>query len=266
MLGRGLPRSIAALAACLVGLLFPAGPPFAQDGRGGGRLAAALIDEAVLVTSSFTGATLTVFGALRGSDNARTDLVVVVRGPDRPAWIGQRIRTLGLWLGQDRVRFEAAPVYFGVGTARPLGQIAPADTLSLYGLTPLSQLAPVADDRSRPDLQRFREAYVAEREKEGLYLASSSAVRLLPGGLFRADIPMPDTSPPGLYTVKVAVFRNGRQLESTLSTMVVRKVGAERALFEFARDRPLMHALAGLGLALGGGYLAAALFRRISLR
>jgi uncharacterized protein (TIGR02186 family) len=256
---RRLPGLIVALAWPLVA----SGPAGAQAS---GRLSAALIDEAVLVSSSFAGATTTVFGALRGSDPARNDVVVVVRGPDRPSWIGQRVRTMGLWLGQDRVRFEASPVYFGVGTARPLGQIAAADTLDLYGMTAISQLAPVAGDRSRPDIEDFKRAYVAGREREGLYLQSATAVRMLPGGLFRADIPMPDTVPPGLYTVKVMVFRNGRQLESSLSTMEVRKVGAERALFEFARDRPVLHGMAGLMLALLAGYSAAALFRRVSLR
>lgn len=244
-------------------LAAPGGPAAAQPA---GRLSAALIDEAVLVSSSFAGATTTVFGALRGTDPARTDVVVVVRGPDRPAWIGRKRQLLGLWLGQDRVRFEASPVYFGVATARPLGQVAAADTLALYGLTPRSQLAVDPADRDRPDLEMFKQAYVAEREREGLYVQSASALRMLPGGLFRADVPMPDTVPPGLYTVKVLVFRNGRQLESTLSTMEVRKIGAERALFEFARDRPILHGLAGLLMALGAGYLAASLFRRVSFR
>lgn len=253
----------------LTTLLFAAAvlmPPLQAAAQTGSRISAALIDEAVLVSSSFAGTTTTVFGALRGPDPARTDVVVVVRGPDRPAWIGRKQQMAGLWLGHDRVRFEAAPVYFGVGTSKPLGQVAAADTLALYGLTAASQLEPVDGDRQRADIDAFRDAYVEARGREGLYLESATAVQMLPGGLFRADIPMPDTTPPGLYTVKVLLFRNGRQLESTLSTMVVRKVGAERALFEFARDRPILHGLAGLVLALGAGYLAAALFRRVSLR
>ena len=89
------------------------------------QVSAALIDDAVLVTSSFTGAKVTVFGSVRGGGQGKTDIVVTVRGPDRPAWIGKRKRTAGLWIGEDRIYFAAAPTFFGVASARPLEQIAP---------------------------------------------------------------------------------------------------------------------------------------------
>lgn len=256
-----LPRGLAALlAAGLVLLAAPAAP--AQPAR----LSAALIDEAVLVTSSFSGARITVFGSFRAPEDGRTDVLVLVRGPDRPAWIGQRQRTAGLWLGEDRIRLEAAPTYFGVATARPLGQIAPEDTLGLYGLTALSQIELAPGEPDTPRAQGLVRAYVAERERQGLFVANATGVRLLPGGLFRADLEMPDTTPPGLYTAKVMLFRNGRPLESTLSSFVVSKVGAERAMFEFARDFPALHGLAGVLLALLSGFVAARVFRRISFR
>jgi uncharacterized protein (TIGR02186 family) len=235
----------------------------AQAARPSG-LSAALIDDAVLVTSSFAGAKITVFGAARPSARGRTDIVVLVRGPDRPAWIGQRKRVAGLWLGQTRLAFDAAPTYFGVASARPLGQIARPDTLSLYGLTPASQLDLGPTDLASGELETLKAAYVSERQKQRLYVEESTGVKLLPGGLFRADLRMPDKTPPGLYTAKVMVFRNGRPSETTLSTLVVSKVGIERALFEFARDNAVLHGLTGVALALVSGFVAARVFRRWS--
>lgn len=255
------------MKAVLAGLalaLMAATAPSAQPAQPSG-LSAALIDEAVLVTANFTGARVTLFGAARPTARGRTDIVVVLRGPDRAGWIGQRKRAGGLWLGQTRLALDAAPTFFGVASAKPLAQIAPLDTLALYGFSPLSQLDAAEGSELPAEVSAsLLAAYVRERQRQGLYVEDAAGVRLLPGGLFRADFTMPDTTPPGLYTAKVMVFRNGRPAESTLSTLVVSKVGLERALFEFARDRPVLHGLSGVALALLSGFVAARVFRRFA--
>lgn len=227
------------------------------------QVTAALINDSVLVTSSFAGAKVTVFGAVRGISGAgTTDIVVTVRGPDRPAWIGKRKRTAGLWIGEDRLYFAAAPTFFGVATARPLDQIAPRDTLRLYGLSAAGQMD-VARDSAKSPLRRELEAgFVALRQGQRLYVEDPKGVVLLKDGLFRADVYMPDRTPPGLYTAKVMVFRNGRPFQSNLSTLVVSKVGAERLIFEFARDHAALHGLVGVAMALLAGLTASSLFRR----
>ncbi len=252
MIGRGL-----FLALCVAMTPTMLGAQTAQ-------VSAALIDEAVLVTSSFTGAKVTIFGSVRGGGTGKTDIVVTVRGPDRPAWIGKRKRTAGLWIGEDRIYFAAAPTFFGVASARPLEQIAPKDTLSLYGLIAQGQLDIARKSANSPLRRELEAAFISQRQREKLYIEDASAVRLLKGDLFRADVQMPDRTPPGLYTAKVMVFRNGRPFQSTLSTLVVSKVGAERAIFEFARDHAAFHGLAGVAMALLAGFIASSLFRRFA--
>ena len=228
------------------------------------QVSAALIDDAVLVTSSFTGAKVTVFGSVHNQGSGKTDIVVTVRGPDRPAWIGKRKRTAGLWIGEDRIYFAAAPTFFGVASARPLEQIAPKDTLSLYGLRPLGQLDIAERSAASPLRPELELAFIQQRQNEKLYVEDARGVRILKGELFRADVQMPDRTPPGLYTAKVMVFLNGRPLQSTLSTLVVTKVGAERAIFEFARDQAALHGLVGVAMALLAGFTASSLFRRFA--
>jgi uncharacterized protein (TIGR02186 family) len=257
-------RAVRAVLTLLALLLWPPLFPGLALGQDRG-LSAAVIDEAVLVTSSFNGARVTIFGSAP-EGRGDTDVVVLVRGPDRPAWIGERQRVLGLWLGQRRLRFDAAPTYFGVASSKPLGQVAAADTLALYGLTPESQLAFSTKASTLSDQERNRMAreYANLRTREGLYVANAAGVQRLPGGLFRADLQMPDTTAPGLYTAKVMVFRTGRQLDSTLMTLVVSKIGFERLLYRFARASPALHALLGVILALGAGFVAARVLRRVS--
>lgn len=250
--------SFLAVVACLV--LFMPNSSFAQRTR----LAAALIDEQVLVTSSFNGAKVTMFGAYQSINQKNPDVVVIVRGPDRPAWVSEKTPIAGLWVGQTRIKFEAAPTFFGVASTRPLSEIAPNDTLNLYGLTAQSQLAAASEYQNSPNLAKLKNAYVAEREKQRLYLLSPNGVRLVEGGLFRADLRMPDLTPPGLYTVKVMVFRNGRPVDSSLTTLVVSKVGIERTIFEFAQKHRLLYALLGVLVALLAGFASARIFNRFT--
>ena len=228
------------------------------------RLAAALTDEQVLVTSGFSGAKITIFGAVQLANATPTDIIVLVRGPDRPAWISQKTRFLGLWIGQKRVQFDASPTFFGIASTKPLEKIARADTLRLYEITAQSQQIAHAGNLSSKDIALLKEEYVKHRHKQKLYLEAPNSVRWFENGLFLANIQMPDLTPPGLYTVKTMVFRNGRPVDSTLSTLVVSKIGLGRAIFEFARDHKILHGILGVLMALIAGYVSARTFKRFS--
>jgi uncharacterized protein (TIGR02186 family) len=228
------------------------------------RLAAALIDDAVLLTSSFNGTKLTMFGAVELAGEKSADIVIVVRGPNRPAWISRKKRVAGLWIGQNRLYFDAAPTYFGLASTRPIDEIAPRDTQRLYGLNAISQLNPKASNYSKSAIENFKTAFVNQRTKQKLYLSSPNGVRMVGNGLFRADINLPDLTPPGLYTVKVIVMKNNRPVDTTLQTFEVKKVGAERWIYKFAIDHAVLHGLLGLALALGAGFTSARIFRRMT--
>lgn len=226
------------------------------------RLAAALIDDSVLLTSSFNGAKLTMFGAVEIGGKEAPDIVIIVRGPNRRAWITQKRKIAGLWIGQKRIYFDAAPTYFGVASTRPISQIAPEDTQTLYGLNAISQLNTNDKKLSRNELDIFKTAFVNVRRGQALYIDTPTGVKFFQNGLFRADIKLPDLTPPGLYTVKVMVFKNNRPVDSTLQTFEVSKVGFERWLYSFARDNPLFHGILGLCFALLAGLLSARIFKR----
>lgn len=241
-------------------LLFMPQAAFAQKTR----LAAALTDEQVLVSSSFNGAKITVFGAVQLANSTPTDVIVLVRGPDRPAWISQKTRFLGLWIGQKRVHFDASPTFFGIASTKPLDKIAKPDTLRLYEISAFSQQIPHAGNLPAKDIAHLKEEYVKHRHKQKLYIEEPNSVKWFDNGLFLANIQMPDLTPPGLYTVKTMVFRNGRPVDSTLSTLVVSKIGLGRAIFEFARDHRILHGILGVLLAIVAGYVSARTFKRFA--
>lgn len=228
------------------------------------RLAAALTDEQVLVSTNFSGAKITVFGAVQLANATPTDIIVLVRGPDRPAWIAQKTRFLGLWIGQKRIGFDASPTFFGIASTRPLEKIAKPDTLRLYELTAQGQQVSHKSNLSSTEITHLKNEYVKYRQAQKLYATESNSVKWVENGLFLANIQMPDLTPPGLYTVKTMVFRNGRPVDSTLSTLVVSKIGLGRAIFEFARDHKILHGILGVLLALVAGYVSARTFKRFA--
>jgi uncharacterized protein (TIGR02186 family) len=248
------------IAALVLGLFIILAPQSSMAQRT--KLAAALFDEQVLLTSNFSGTKVTIFGAVEAAGDTSPDIVVLVRGPDRPAWISRKTKVLNLWVGQRRVFFDAAPTFFGAVSTRNIDDITAKDTQKLYGMTADSQVNLEPRYSKLAYAEDLKTSFIAERERQKLYLTNPKGVKIEPSGLFRADVKMPDLTPPGLYTVKVLVFKNGRPVDTNLQTFVVTKVGIERTIFEFAKKHTITYGLFGVLLALGAGFTSARVFRR----
>ena len=68
----------------------PAAPP--------ASVSATLTETEVRVTSGFTGAKISVYGAVFDPAGKPSDVVVVVRGPTQPVRIARKVRVSGIWL------------------------------------------------------------------------------------------------------------------------------------------------------------------------
>jgi uncharacterized protein (TIGR02186 family) len=251
------------LLAALAALLALAAPTAAQDADAEPAISAALINDFVAVTSSFTGAKLTLFGATRTRQGKAGDVVVVVRGPDRPAVVTLRSRVMGMWLGRSTARFANAPGFLAIASTRPLEEIATERTLRGWGLLPEALIAPAPQDADRADIERYAEALIRLRREEGLYAVNPAGVRRLSGGLFRADVSAPDSTPPGIYTVRVLLFRNGAPAATVSSTVLITHEGIERFVLDAARRHSWAYGLAAILMAALAGWLANIAFARL---
>ena len=100
----------------------------------GERLVASLSSHRVMVTSSFTGQELVLFGGIEQDSASRPrrggyDIVVTVTGPRQNMVTFLKERVLGIWVNADSRVFENAPAYLAVLSNRPLDAIANAETL-----------------------------------------------------------------------------------------------------------------------------------------
>lgn len=252
-------------------------PPQIEQPEPGPRVAAALTEANIRVTSEFAGAKIVLYGAIFDPQTRPADVVVIVRGPDQPIRIARKTRVAGLWINSRPVVFEGAPGFYMAASSRPLTEIASFSTLRRLGagIDHLPMNAPdeerietrygvrdVVVSRLGADYLDWRRAVIRLKEDAGLYATDQDGVRFVDRGLFRAEIDLPTSAPIGQYQTEIILFQDGEPVSRRARTITVEKAGLERWLFLFANDRPWLYGIVSVLIALGSGWLASVVFRR----
>lgn len=252
-------------------------PPQIEQPEPGPRVAAALTDANIRVTSAFAGAKIVLYGAVFDPQTRPADVVVIVRGPDQPIRIARKTRVAGLWINSRPVVFEGAPGFYMAASSRPLTEIASFSTLRRLGagIDHLPMNAPdeerietrygvrdVVVSRLGTDYLDWRRAVIRLKEDAGLYATDQDGVRFVDRGLFRAEIDLPTSAPIGQYQTEIILFQDGEPVSRRARTITVEKAGLERWLFLFANNRPWLYGIVSVLIALGSGWLASVVFRR----
>lgn len=261
-----MKRTLAALALCA--LIAPASAQ--EQGDVAQDLPAAVVEEQITVSSDYRGSYITVFG-VNPDRRGRGDIVVVVRGPDESAVVMRKRRVAGVvWVNGDPVRFRDAPTFFAVLSNRPLRQIASPTSIWRYELDPAASARLDSAVPAGADPSAYRAALVRLRRAQGLYQEYSGrappdrrgGLTMYQGGLFRAVVRLPANAPIAEYQADTYLFRDGRLISSQRVPIRIARVGIERRIHDLAVNAPWLYGLLTVLLALGAGWLAAALFRR----
>ncbi len=237
---------------------------------GAERLVTSLSNHRVMVTSSFTGDELVLFGGVEEDASSRPrrggyDIVVTVTGPRQNVVTFRKDRVLGIWVNVDSREFENVPSYLAVLSNRPLDAITNSETLRRLQIglndTQLLQRASVTiADSGRGD--PFRRALLRLKGRPGLYREDMNGVTFLTSALFRASIPLPAEVLVGTYEVDVKLFADGTMIARAPSALEVYKAGFEQTVSAAARDHGLAYGLTTSAMALLTGWLASIVFRR----
>ena len=91
---------------------------------------------------------------------------------------------------------------------------------------------------------------------------SDDAVGFIGRSLFRGSIDLPVNVPIGRYATQVYLFRDGKLLSQSQSSLQVHKVGFERVVYMLAFRYPLAYGLLAVLMAVAAGLLAYSAFRR----
>jgi uncharacterized protein (TIGR02186 family) len=246
-------------------LITGAAPPAAAE-----RLITSLSQHRVMVTSSFTGGEVVLFGGIENQAGVlplqgNYDIAVTVVGPRQDIVVFRKERVLGIWVNYDSRVVENAPSYLAVLTNRPLDAIASAQTLQRLQLGLDNIPLPLRTDHGSADAagnEPFRAAFLTLKEDHQLYRQESNGVTFLTPTLFRASIPLPAEVPIGTYEVDATLFADGAAIAHTPSALEIYKAGFEQFVTTSAQTHGLIYGIITAMMAILTGWFASVVFRR----
>jgi uncharacterized protein (TIGR02186 family) len=253
-------KRTATIATALAFLLVLAAPAAAE------RLISSLSNHQVLVTSSFAGAELVLFGSIERdaktvSRRGGYNIVVTVAGPPQTLVTRRKDRVFGIWANTDSRTFADAPSYLAVLSNKPLDEIASSGLQQRLDIGMDNVPMPQGDTMQPTDLV-FRDALIRLQKRRRLYIEEPNSVTFLTPTLFRATIHLPAEAPVGSYEVEVKLFADGENIARTASALEVVKVGIEQFIANSAHYHGLLYGICTTLMALFTGWLASVVFRR----
>jgi uncharacterized protein (TIGR02186 family) len=108
----------------------------------------------------------------------------------------------------------------------------------------------------------FRANLIRLQQEHRLFQESDDAIGFIGRSLFRGSVDLPVNVPIGRYTTQVFLFRDGKLLSQSQSSLQVHKVGLERVVYMLAYRYPLTYGLLAVLIAMSAGLLAWTAFRR----
>ncbi|PTQ70743.1 TIGR02186 family protein [Celeribacter persicus] len=243
-------RIVALLLLCLLPL-----------GAQAEQVIAALSQTRVSVNANFDGSEILVFGAVKrdrpAPEDSPLDVIITVSGPERVETIRRKDRRYGIWINVEAQVMGHSPTFYTVATTRPLADILPPLTDSLWKITDDKRVLPGM--RGHP----AREALIELREKADLYRTREGEVELSADTLFDTSIALPSNIVEGAYNTRIFLLRNGEVIDSYGTSINVQKVGIERWLYNLAYSQALLYGIMALAIAALSGWGASELFRLI---
>jgi uncharacterized protein (TIGR02186 family) len=253
-------RRAMALAAAAAGLW--SGPAMAE------RLITSISSSRVLITSSYTGAELVLFGSIERdgvsiSRSGAFDIVVTVKGPSGLFTVRKKERVGLFWVNTEQTKYAEMPGYLAIHSTRPLVDVTSVELRERFQVG-LEQAVAARGGVGQPParIQAFHAALIRLRKEARLFQANDRGVVFLSPNLFRAAISLPATAPLGNYEAVATLYADGAPLATEKSDFEVVKTGFEARVAQAAFGQPFVYGLLTVLLALGFGWLGHYAFRR----
>ena len=275
----GLATTLLFLGCLAVGAQAPqpgAGAPAAPPQPAPQQLPATIVEsiqiglstDRISITSDFSGADLTIFGALDNADplinrQGRYDVIVVLEGPMRPVVVRKKERVLGVWINTDSETFVSAPASYSVATTRALQDITDQNNFRQLALgTDNIYIAPMDRTGDPAKIDEFEAALRGLKRTSGLYSENIGGVQFLTQSLFRASLRLAPNVPVGTHKARAFLFKNGIFVKESSAQLAIQKAGFEQTLFRFANTNGFAYGVISVLLAIVIGWLGRVIFRR----
>lgn len=226
------------------------------------RLVVTLSAEEVRIASTFTGTTITVFGAIEEPEAGTTyDLAVTLEGPPEAVVVRRKDAVLGLWINRAEARFETVPAFYAIHATAVLTDITPREALAALALG-VDNLALGPTMAAGQAATGFRQAVIRLRREAGHYFEESGTVERIGQNLFRTTFTLPADVSVGAYTARALLFKDGALQAEASAALSISKTGGEQFIFDAAHQNAWLYALAVILMAGSVGWLGGIIFRR----
>ena len=226
-----------------------------------------LSTDVVSISSDFTGADLTIFGALDNIDplvarQSRYDVIVVLEGPARPVVVRRKDRILGMWINAQSETFVNVPVSYSVATTRALQDITDPRTYRQLSLGADNIYLQPAEQDDPVTIDEFTDALRARKIATGLFNVRVGGVEFLSQNLFRATVALARNVPVGTHKARAFLFKSGVFIRESSAQLAIVKSGFEESIFRFSRDYSFVYGVLAVALAILTGWMGSLVFRR----
>lgn len=255
-------------AVAFAGFILFAATAMAQVPAERERIEIGLSTNIVTITADFSGADLTIFGALDNADplvqlQGRYDVIVVLEGPDRPIVVRRKDRVFGMWINMESRQFKNVPISYSVATTRMPQDITADKSYRQLALGADNiYLEPVDSNGDPATIKAFSDALRGVKKRTGLYSIRPGGVQFLSKSLFRATLSLPANVPVGYHKARAFLFKEGEFIQETSSGLQIVKSGMEQAVFDAAHNHGFFYGLFAVFLAIVTGWLGRLMFQR----
>lgn len=230
------------------------------------KLVSTVSTPQVLITSSFDGATLSLFGSVEADEsgapaNGPYNVITIVTGPLQDRVTRLKTNRFGIWTNTDDVVFRHFPSFYAVVTSGKLDTIASPEVLAEYVVRPEDQ-ARTAAQASGAKAEKFSVELVRLMTEDRHFVLREDGVRFLSSNAYAVNVALPSDVANGPFLVHTLVLKDGALVAERSEGFSVRKSGFENFVFVMSRQQPLLYGLVCVMLALGTGWLAGVVFRR----
>lgn len=227
-----------------------------------------LSTDTITITSDFSGADLTIFGAVDNADpllmrQGRYDIVVVLEGPSRNIVVRKKTRVLGIWINTQSTEFSNTPASYIMSMTKQPQDITDEKSYKQLALGADNiYLSPANEKEKRWIVEEFSGALRDRKKANGLYSERVGGVQYLSSSLFRATLELPASVPLGTHKARAFLFKNGQFIKETSAQLHIAKSGFEQAIYRTAHDYGFIYGILAVLLAVVTGWLGRIIFQR----
>lgn len=221
-------------------------------GHGTAPVRTNLVVDQIDITTGFNGATLEIYGV----KDPKTDVVIVLRGPDKDMLVRKKAKTRAGWRYAQDVLFQNLPSYYrGVSSADP-ADILPKTVRQKYMLGLDTLTFKTEGVQSAQSLSLFKTAYVRTQIKEHFLARKFQAIETMGPRFFKAKFDVPHNVPVGIYIVQVFAVRGGKIVGTQWHDLYVSQVGVNAHIHGFAKSSPFFYGIVCVFLAILAGWIS----------